>query len=78
MVIIDSDRNGHVGKDVDGCDRVHRSYGFGIRNTEGERVLKIGTALNIVVCNTWFKKRDGRLITFCSRACNTHLIKFNE
>ena len=78
MVIVGGDLNGHVRKDVDGCNSVHGSYGFGVRNTGGERVLEMGAALNIVVCNTWFKKRDDRLITYNSRACNTHFIKFNE
>lgn len=78
MVIIGGDLNGHVEKDVDGCDSFHGSYGLGVKNTEGERVLEMGTALNIVVCNAWFKKRDDRLVTYCSHTCNTHFIKFNE
>ena len=58
---------------MDGDDGNHRGYGFGIRNTEGECVLKMGTALNMVICKTWFKKRDSRLIIKSSGACNTQI-----
>ena len=48
MVIIDL--NGHVGKYVDGYDRVHDwSNEFGVRNTEGELVLEMSTTLDMVV-----------------------------
>ena len=60
-----------VRKEVNGYDSVHGGYGFGKRNTEGKPVLEMGTALNMVVCNTWFKKRDSRLITYSSGGCNT-------
>ena len=33
----------------------------------------MGTALDMVVCNTWFKKRDSRLITYSSGVCNTQI-----
>ena len=52
MVIIGGDLNGHVRKDIDRYDGVHGGYGFGVRNTEGEHILEMGAALNMVVCNT--------------------------
>ena len=73
MVIFGGDLSGNVGKEVDGYDNVHRGYGFGVRNTEGKRVLEIDTALDMLVCNTWFKKRDSRLITYSSDACNPQI-----
>lgn len=49
---------------MDGYNRVHGGFGFGVRNKEDESVLKMGAALDIAVCNTWFKKRGSRLITY--------------
>ena len=45
--------------------------GFGIRNVEGELILEIADALNFVVANTWFKKNEGRLITYETDKCST-------
>ena len=63
MVIIGGNLNGHNVKDIHGYDGVHGGYGFGVRNTDGEHVLEMGAALNMVVCKTWFKERDSRIIT---------------
>ena len=64
MVIIGGDLSRHVGKEADGYNGVHEGYGFGVRNTEGELVLEMGTTLDMVVWNIFFKKRDSRLITY--------------
>ena len=63
-IFIGSNMNGHVGRDADGYGGVHGGMGFGTRNTEGERILECGDAL--VVCNTFFKKEDSKLITYQS------------
>ena len=34
-------------------------------------ILKFADALNFVVANTWFKKNDGRLITYKTGKCRT-------
>ena len=61
-IFIGSDMNGHVGRDADGYGGV----GFGTRNAEGERILEFADALGMVVCNTFFKKEDSKLITYQS------------
>ena len=43
---------------------MHAEFGFGKRNEEGEIILEFANALNFVVANTWFKKNEGRLITY--------------
>ena len=53
----------HVGRDADGYGGVQGGMGFGTRNAEGERILEFGDAVGIVVCNTFFKKEDSKLIT---------------
>ena len=73
MVTIGGDLNGYVRNEVDGYGSVHGGYGFGVRNTESEYVLEMGTALYMVVCNTWFKEKDSRLITHSFGACNTQI-----
>ena len=43
-------------------DGVHGGMGFGTRNAEGEIILEFGDTVGIVVCNTFFKKEDSKLI----------------
>ena len=38
-------------------------WDLGTRNTEGERILEFGDAVGMVVCNTFFKKEDSKLIS---------------
>ena len=63
-IFIGSDMNSHVRKDVDGYGGVHGGMGFGTRNAEGERILEFGDAVGMVVCITFFKKEDAKLITY--------------
>ena len=72
-IIIGGYFNGHVRKDIDGYDGVHGGYGFGVRNTERECIPEMGAPLDIIVCNTWFKIRDSRIITYSSSDCSTQI-----
>ena len=65
-IVIGSDMNGHVGRDADGYGGVYGGMGFGTRNAEGGRILEFGDAVGMVVCNTFFKKEDSKLITYQS------------
>ena len=65
-IFIGSDMNDHVGRDADGYGGVHGGMGFGTRNAEGERILEFGDAVDMVVCNTFLKKEDSKLITYQS------------
>ena len=56
--------NGHVGRDADGYGGVHGGMGFGTRDAEGERILEFSDPVGMVVCNTFFKKEDSKLIYF--------------
>ena len=55
------DWNGHVGASA-GLD-AHGGHGFGISNTEGERILEFAIANGLCVGNTWSKKKGTHLIT---------------
>ena len=71
-LLIGGDLNGHVGAGVEGFKGVHGGFGFGKRNVEGEMILEFADAWNFVVANTWFKKNEGRLITYeIPRKCRT-------
>ena len=68
-MVIGGGLNGHVGREANGYEGVHGGYGYGIRNMEGECILEMGTVLDLVVCNTWFKKQDNKPITYTSGGC---------
>jgi hypothetical protein len=65
-LIIGGDLNGHVGKSRDGYDRVHGGHGFGCKNEAGETILQTALALDMGICNTYFRKKDEHLITYKS------------
>ena len=73
LLVIGGDFNGHVGKEADGYQGIHGGFGYGTRNNEGERILEMGAALDLVVCNTFFKKRESRLVTYRSGLCSTQI-----
>ena len=73
LVIVGGDFNGHEGMPSEGYEGVHGGFGFGSRNKEGERLLEFGTATDMVVCNTLFRKRLSRLITYKSGGCQTQI-----
>ena len=66
VLICLGDWNGHVGAAADGYENVHGGHGYGIRNTDGERLLEFATANNLFIGNTRFIKRESHLITYQS------------
>ena len=71
--IVLGDWNGHVGTDAGAYGDAHGGFGYGTRNTEGERVLEFAVANELRVGNTWFKKRESHLITYTSGRHSTQL-----
>nr|GEV94762.1 hypothetical protein [Tanacetum cinerariifolium] len=72
-LIIGGDLNDHIGAAADGYAEVHGGFGFGERNEEGCTILEFATAHDLVVANSFFKKRDAHLITFQSGGHNTQI-----
>ena len=70
-LLICRDLNGHVWGWSGGFRGCAWGFGFGKRNVEGEMILELADALNFVVANTWFKKNEGRLITYETDKCRT-------
>jgi len=63
---IGGDFNSHVGEESGGFARIHGGFGFGTRNQEGEDFLNFAVAYDLMVANTFFRKRESHLVTFCS------------
>ncbi|XGW10232.1 hypothetical protein V3C99_012037 [Haemonchus contortus] len=51
----------------------HGGFGYGSRNTDGERILEYADSHNLVIVNTKFRKRDSHLITFYSGENRTQI-----
>ena len=58
---LDGDLYGHVGSSGDGHEGVPSEYGFGPRNLDGETILEFGDAMEMIVCNTHFKRNEQKL-----------------
>ncbi|KAK3893367.1 hypothetical protein Pcinc_002801 [Petrolisthes cinctipes] len=72
VLAVAGDFNGHVGKTSDGFEEVHEGNGYGERNT-GERILEFGFAMDMLVANTVFKKRESHLVTYESGTAKTQV-----
>jgi hypothetical protein len=55
---IGGDLNGHVGTVRGGFDRVHGGFGYDEQNQEGEDILNFAIAYDLIVANTFFKKKN--------------------
>ena len=53
---------------MDGYETVHGRYEFGDRNEAGRNILDFAVAYDLILANTYFKKRDEHSITFKSRS----------
>jgi hypothetical protein len=65
-LFIGGDLNGHIGSTRVGFDGVHGGFGYGSRNQEGEGILNFALAYDLIVANTFFRKRVSHLVTFSS------------
>ena len=62
IVILCGDWNGHVGNLSAGYEGIHGGFGFG--DNDGERVLDFSVANNLVIGNTFFRKRDIKIFLY--------------
>ena len=65
-LFIGGDLNGHVGTSSVGFETAHGGFGYVSRNWEGEEVLDFAIAFDLMVANTFFRKRQSHLVTFSS------------
>ena len=65
MILIPlGDWNRHIDEKANGFEDVHGGFGYGTRNSEGERILELAIVNNLFVANTCFPKRESHLVTF--------------
>ena len=60
------DLNGHVGTTSTGFETVHGGFWYESRNQEGG-VLDFAIAFDLMIANTFFRKRESHLVTFSGR-----------
>ncbi len=72
-VLVGGDLNSPVGKDRKGYEQVHGGQGLGTRNEEGSCILDCAEARDLVVVNTFFRKRPSHLATSISGGHTTRI-----
>jgi hypothetical protein len=60
------DLNEHVGSTRVGFDVVHEGFRYESRNQEWNGILNFVLAYDLIIANTFFKKRVSHLVTFRS------------
>jgi len=68
--------NDHIGADSDGYDAVYGGFGLGERNTGGVSVLDFTVAYELLVVNSYFKKKEDHLVNFKSDSFKTQIDYF--
>ena len=51
----------------------HGGFGFGSRNQEGKDVLDFATAFDLMIANTFFRKRESHLVTYRSEHSSSQI-----
>ncbi|XP_071739178.1 uncharacterized protein [Rutidosis leptorrhynchoides] len=59
--------------EAEGYEGAHGGFGFGPRNEEGRSILEFAIAHELVVANSFFRKRDAQLATFHSGVRRTQI-----
>ena len=67
------DFNGHTGVDSDRYDMAHGGFGSGERNNIGVYLRDIVVAFDLIVVNSFFKKKEDNLATFKSGFIKTQI-----
>jgi hypothetical protein len=72
-VVIAGDLNGHVGEETNGYNGTHGGRGVGVRNEDGETILRFAEASEMIVVNTSFDKPLNRRATYSSGGAETQV-----
>ena len=65
-VIIGAGLNGHIGGERTGSETNRGGNAFGNLNSEEVRILVSVEAMDMMTGNSWYKKREGHLLTYAS------------
>ena len=72
---IRGDFNGHIGVDSDRYDAAHGGYSYEERNN-GVFILNFAVAYDLLVVNSYFKKKEDHLVTFKTGSIKTQIDYF--
>ena len=72
-IVLGADLNGHVGKGNIGDDEIMWRYGAGTRNKEGSMVVDFGKRMDLVIVNTYFKKKHEHRVMYKSGEKSTQV-----
>ena len=72
-IVLGADLNGHVGKGNIGDEEIMGRYGAGTRNKEGSMVVDFGKRMDLVIVNTYFKKKNEHRVTYKSGGKSTQV-----
>jgi len=75
-LFIGGDFNGHIDEGPDGYDTAHGGFGYGERNNGRVAVLDFAVAYELLVVNSYFKKKEDHLIIFKSGSLKTQIDYF--
>ena len=62
ILFVCRDFSGHIGKNKEGCELPNGGRELGRRNLEGERIVEVAVAHNLVVSNSLFAKKESHLV----------------
>ena len=65
-IVLGADLNGHVDEGNIGDEEIMGRYGAGTRNREGSMVVDFAKRMDLVIVNTYFKKKDEHRVTYKS------------
>ena len=65
-IVLDADRNEHVGKGNIGDVKIMGRYSAGTRNNEGSMVVNFAKRIDLAVVNIYFKKKEKHKVTYKS------------
>jgi len=72
-LLIGSDFYGHIGRRRDGYETIHESFGYCERNSGGVSILDFAVAYELLIVNSYFKKKEEYLIMFKSGNTRTQI-----
>ena len=72
-IVLGADLNGHVGKGNIGDEEIMGRYSARTRNKEGSMVVDFGKGMDLVIVNTYFKKKDEHRVTYKSGGKSTQV-----
>jgi len=61
-LLIGGDFNGHIGRRGDGYETIHGGFGYRERNSGGVSILDFAVAYELLIINSYSKKKEEHLI----------------